>query len=50
MIIEGKAMFWFFATPPPPRKLDRRHTGRLIKTKRDNLLGGEWGEGVGEEP
>ncbi len=37
--------------PPPPSsvsKLDRRHTGRL--RKRDKLLTGEGGKGVGEEP
>ncbi len=54
--IEGQAFSWSYdlvpRPPPPPScpvsKLDRRHTGKL--KKRDNLLTGEGGEGVGEEP
>jgi hypothetical protein len=39
-------MIWLHPPPPHPvSKINRRHTGRLIK--RDNLL---TGEGVGEEP
>ncbi len=34
--------------PPPVSKLDWRHTGRM--RKRDSLLTGERGYGVGEEP
>ncbi len=45
-------MIWLFAHPHPPppsvSKLDRRYTGRL--RKRDKLLTGVWGKGVGEEP
>jgi hypothetical protein len=43
-------MFGLLAHPLPPSpvsKLDRRHRGRL--RKRDILLTGEGGEGVGEE-
>jgi hypothetical protein len=46
--------FVCFVDPPPPpspspvRKLDQRHTGRL--RKRDSLLTGEVGEGMGVEP
>ncbi len=38
----------FFPTPSSLSKLDRRRTGR--PSKRVNLLTGEGGEGVGEEP
>jgi hypothetical protein len=38
-------LFDSFPPPSPVSKLDRRHTGRLLK--RDNFLTGE-GEGVGE--
>ncbi len=44
-------MLWLLAHPFPPSpvsKLDRRHTGRL--RNRDNLLSGEGGKGVGEDP
>jgi hypothetical protein len=44
-------MIWFLVhplpTPSPVSKLDRRNTGRL--RKRDNLLTGEGGKGMGEE-
>jgi len=39
---------YHLAPPPPPPCLSRRHTGRLRKKKRDNLLMGEeegWGCG-----
>ncbi len=43
------AVVWFGTSPPRlVSKLDRQHTWRLWK--RNNLLTGEGGKGVGEEP
>ncbi len=39
--------FWRSLPPSPVSKLDRQHPGRL--RKRDDLLRGEEGDGVGEE-